>query len=92
MEIQPIAQNGQVQSLTTALKNLTKEYPGGGGTLRELLQNADDAGATEVVWSSVLSLKPKLLTGNSDSFSITELIQLRTSFIRNWRNIKAPHF
>lgn len=46
---QPIRQNGQVQSLTTALKNICRDYPAGGTVLRELLQNADDAGAKEVV-------------------------------------------
>ncbi|KAE9364465.1 hypothetical protein N431DRAFT_474055 [Stipitochalara longipes BDJ] len=44
----PIRQNGQVQRLTTALKNICRDYPAGGTVLRELLQNADDAGATEV--------------------------------------------
>lgn len=46
---QPIRQNEQVQPLTTALKNICRDYPAGGSVLRELLQNADDAGATEVV-------------------------------------------
>jgi sacsin len=49
MEPQPISHNGQTQCLTTALKNICRDYPAGGGVLRELLQNADDAGATEVV-------------------------------------------
>lgn len=49
MAIQPIASNAQVQRLTTALKNICRDYPAGGTVLRELLQNADDAGATEVV-------------------------------------------
>ncbi|KAH7311155.1 sacsin-like protein, partial [Rhexocercosporidium sp. MPI-PUGE-AT-0058] len=31
-----------------ALKNICRDYPAGGTVLRELLQNADDAGATEV--------------------------------------------
>jgi hypothetical protein len=45
----PIGDNAQKQSLTTALKNICRDYPAGGGVLRELLQNADDAGATAVV-------------------------------------------
>lgn len=49
MELQPIDDNRQRQSLTTALKNICRDYPAGGTVLRELLQNADDAGATEVV-------------------------------------------
>jgi sacsin len=49
MVLQPIANNAQVLRLTTALKNICLDYPAGGTVLRELLQNADDAGATEVV-------------------------------------------
>jgi hypothetical protein len=49
MALQPIGHNAQVQRLTTALKNICRDYPAGGTVLRELLQNADDAGATEVV-------------------------------------------
>ena len=45
----PIGDNAQKQPLTIALKNICRDYPGGGGVLRELLQNADDARATEVV-------------------------------------------
>jgi sacsin len=56
MVVQPIRQNGQVQLLTTALKNICRDYPAGGTVLRELLQNADDAGATEVVCNFRLSV------------------------------------
>lgn len=49
MALQPIADNRQRQPLTVALKNICRDYPAGGGVLRELLQNADDAGATVVV-------------------------------------------
>jgi sacsin len=49
MTPQPKGHHGQSQCLTTALKNICRDYPAGGGVLRELLQNADDAGATEVV-------------------------------------------
>jgi sacsin len=45
----PIANNAQVQRLTTALRNICRDYPAGGTVLRELLQNADDARATIVV-------------------------------------------
>ncbi|KAH7330503.1 hypothetical protein BKA65DRAFT_404568 [Rhexocercosporidium sp. MPI-PUGE-AT-0058] len=48
MAPQPIASNAQKQRLTTALKNICRDYPAGGTVIRELLQNADDAGATEV--------------------------------------------
>jgi len=47
----PIGGNAQRQPLTTTLKNICRDYPPGGTVLRELLQNADDAGATEVVSS-----------------------------------------
>ena len=49
MVLEPIADNRQRQPLTVALKNICRDYPAGGGVLRELLQNADDAGATVVV-------------------------------------------
>lgn len=38
-----------VEPLTTRLRGLLKEYPPGLNILRELLQNADDAGATTIV-------------------------------------------
>lgn len=49
MDLEPINDKPQVQSLTIALKNICRDYPAGGAVLRELLQNADDAGATDVV-------------------------------------------
>ncbi|TGO23441.1 hypothetical protein BPAE_0132g00110 [Botrytis paeoniae] len=48
MVIKPLANKPQIQSITTALKNICREYPAGGAILRELLQNADDAGASTV--------------------------------------------
>ncbi|KAH8819238.1 hypothetical protein F5884DRAFT_717530 [Xylogone sp. PMI_703] len=48
MSLEPIGDYHQVQRLTTALKNICRDYPAGGTVLRELLQNADDAGATAV--------------------------------------------
>ena len=49
MAPQPRRQNPQHQALTLTLKNICRDYPPGGGILRELLQNADDAGASEMV-------------------------------------------
>ena len=39
----------QREDLTTRLKNILDEYPAGVSTLREFVQNADDAGATRLV-------------------------------------------
>ncbi|WAR13130.1 SACS-like protein [Mya arenaria] len=39
---------GQREKLTTRLKGLLKDYPCDEGIMKELIQNADDAGATEV--------------------------------------------
>lgn len=44
----PRRNNAQHQPLTTVLRNILIEYPSGGGVLRELCQNADDAGATTI--------------------------------------------
>jgi sacsin len=38
------------EPLTKRLSGLLKEYPPGVSILRELLQNADDAGATSIVF------------------------------------------
>ena len=54
----PIDDNAQRQPLTTALKNICRDYPAGGIVLQELLQNADDAGATVVVFSLCLLSRP----------------------------------
>ncbi|KAB8297704.1 hypothetical protein EYC80_001511 [Monilinia laxa] len=48
MAILPLLNKPQVQSITNALKNICRDYPAGGTILRELLQNADDAGASIV--------------------------------------------
>ncbi|QSZ28753.1 hypothetical protein DSL72_003258 [Monilinia vaccinii-corymbosi] len=48
MAILPLFNRPQVQSITNALKNICRDYPAGGAVLRELLQNADDAGASTV--------------------------------------------
>lgn len=39
----------QEESLTVRLNGILTEYPPGVSTLKELLQNADDAGATLIV-------------------------------------------
>jgi sacsin len=44
--------HAQRQPITVALRGICRDYPGGGGVLRELLQNADDAGASTVVSSA----------------------------------------
>ena len=43
-----IEQTGPHEPITTRLKNILNEYKEGTGVFRELVQNADDAGATEV--------------------------------------------
>ncbi|KAI9684824.1 MAG: hypothetical protein M1829_000199 [Trizodia sp. TS-e1964] len=48
MAPKPRRQNPQYQPVVTAIKNVCRDYPPGGGILRELLQNADDAGATSM--------------------------------------------
>ena len=39
---------GQSEALTTRLRQIISDYPEGAGILMEMLQNADDAGATEL--------------------------------------------
>jgi sacsin len=51
--VEPLGHNPQTQPITIALKNICRDYPAGGGVLRELLQNADDAGASSVVSSTI---------------------------------------
>jgi hypothetical protein len=76
---QPIGQNAQVQRLTTALTNICRDYPAGGTVLRELLQNADDAGATEVVrtplrgFEAILVADGQSLKYNEDNCTIEDL-------------------
>ncbi|XP_078655957.1 sacsin-like [Branchiostoma floridae x Branchiostoma belcheri] len=41
-------QCGQHEKVTQRLKNILNDYPKGAGIFKELIQNADDAGATEV--------------------------------------------
>ncbi|KAJ5050730.1 uncharacterized protein L3040_002603 [Drepanopeziza brunnea f. sp. 'multigermtubi'] len=89
----PLAHGGQFQSLTTTLRNICDEYPAGGTVLRELLQNADDAGATEVKFvldnrshpaEDLMHPKlaqyqgPALLAYNNAVFSDTDFRSLRS--------------
>eukprot|EP01088_Endostelium_zonatum_P018134 TRINITY_DN570_c0_g1_i1.p1 TRINITY_DN570_c0_g1~~TRINITY_DN570_c0_g1_i1.p1 ORF type:complete len:1270 (-),score=291.42 TRINITY_DN570_c0_g1_i1:3205-6672(-) len=41
---------GQKERLTTRLKSILEQYPSGTGVMKELIQNADDAGATQCVF------------------------------------------
>ena len=41
---------GQSEALTTRLRHIISDYADGPGILMELVQNADDAGATEVAF------------------------------------------
>ncbi|KAI9773021.1 MAG: hypothetical protein M1839_002251 [Geoglossum umbratile] len=44
----PKQNKAQTQPITTTLSNILRDYPAGGTVLRELLQNADDAGASKI--------------------------------------------
>ncbi|PWW74712.1 hypothetical protein C7212DRAFT_365216 [Tuber magnatum] len=48
MPVAPTRNNRQGQPLTVLLRSIISEYPAGGGVLRELCQNADDAGADAI--------------------------------------------
>ena len=45
-----IEQAGPHEPITTRIKNILNEYKEGAGVFRELIQNADDAGATEITF------------------------------------------
>lgn len=60
MVFQPCGSNAQKIPITTGLRNICRDYPAGGTVLRELLQNADDAGATEVVSNGSFLFTSKL--------------------------------
>ena len=55
MPPQPRTHNPQHQPKTTYLRKVCRDYPAGPGILRELLQNADDAGATSLVRGPTIS-------------------------------------
>jgi sacsin len=57
---QPRKQNPQRQPLTVSLRKICRDYPAGAGILKELLQNADDAGASTVVRYDPVFLKSRL--------------------------------
>lgn len=50
----------QEQPIYIALRNICQDYPAGGGILKELLQNADDAGASSVVSTVHFSFIPRI--------------------------------
>jgi sacsin len=60
--VAPQVHKPQRQPITTALRNICRDYPAGGGILRELLQNADDAGAHCVVSSRLLFPNRRLMS------------------------------
>lgn len=79
---------GQHESLTTRLKHIIDAYADGPGVLYELIQNADDAGASEVNLlldrathgaSSLMGPRmaswqgPALLCHNDSVFSVADL-------------------
>ncbi|CAE8605766.1 unnamed protein product, partial [Polarella glacialis] len=59
---------GQSEPITTRLKNLLKDYPADISMFKELVQNADDAGASRVhfVWDWRQHRKQSLLTPDMD--------------------------
>ena len=86
-----IEQTGPHEPVTTRLKNILNEYKEGVGVFKELVQNADDAGATEVQfaldWRSHPTEKllapgmadcqgPALLLYNNAVFSDNDLINI----------------
>ncbi|KAI9763065.1 MAG: hypothetical protein M1840_000956 [Geoglossum simile] len=48
MAPKPRQSRAQTQPITTTLANILRDYPAGSTVLRELLQNADDAGASKI--------------------------------------------
>ena len=86
MAPQPRRQNPQHQALTVTLKNICRDYPAGGGILRELLQNADDAGASEMVsadtYSTALSFSD--LTKIMKAFVPRHLLAPSLEFTESW--------
>lgn len=53
----PRKQNPQRQPLTVALRKICRDYPAGAGIFKELLQNADDAGASTIVRANHIILE-----------------------------------
>ena len=52
LNVEEIQSWGQEEPITTHLRNLLKDYTDGLSVLKELIQNADDAGATEISFVS----------------------------------------
>lgn len=56
----------EIVNVTAALKNILDNYPAGSASLREILQNTDDAGAKNQVRSASITIPPPCyLTGNA---------------------------
>ena len=76
----------QDEPFTVRLRGILMEYPPGVSILKEMLQNADDAGAKLIVWSILRILL---------IYRLIRLIRLRilqnTLWIPGWRNIKVLH-
>ena len=60
---------GQEEKLTIRLGNILRDYPRDITFLKEMLQNADDAGATKlyVIWTSIIITKKRLRLKNGNS-------------------------
>ena len=64
-----------VEPLTTRLRGLLKEYPPGLNILKELLQNADDAEATTIVWPLLLLAKSEqIYTIDTNTYPTEHLV------------------
>ena len=75
---------GQKQSITTAIRNICEYYPPN-TCLRELLQNADDAGATEIEYvldTKTYGRKP-LLAHGLEEFQGPALLARNNSVFRD---------
>lgn len=98
----PKGHSPQIQPMTVALRNICRDYPAGGAILRELLQNADDAGASNVVCRLALPLHcnfvfHSFLSDSADSIyrdssSIRTATQRTIFFTPILLSIKVLHF
>ena len=76
---------GQHEPLVTRLKNILKDYQGGLTIIKELLQNADDAGATELTIcydsrTHVATPKQLIFTGMADCHGPALLVHNNATF------------
>jgi hypothetical protein len=77
----------QQEPLTVRLAGLLTEYPPGISTLKELLQNADDAGAKSIVSFLLLPFnfyRHILLTRHG--------MEKKSSLIKDWLSIRGPRY